>query len=193
MNNNKDDFSIDSEIYKFKNAIMLSLQTNNSLYDSIVPLINDVYDKGFNNGISSHGTIENNEEWYTPADIPTCFEYIKVVINEPRELDGDDIDTVTNALGYALRQYIRGEEISLARVIVNTDDLEPNVLEFSYDASKTQSDDPDYVACFEAAKDYIINGSPLRVTDRMGKGTKNTRLVYGLEWGFEPEIEFYVK
>ena len=107
-----------------------------------------------------------------------------------RQLTPDEISSVSKAIGYAFRARIRGEEISEPTVLQNTG-RNGTVLEFSYDTTKTRSDDPDLIAAFDEAATYIELGSPIRKTDRAGKGTKGTRLVEGLN--DDTKVRFYVK
>jgi hypothetical protein len=98
-------------------------------------------------------------------------------------------------LGYALREQLAGEPLSDYRFEVK--DKRITVLEYYYDATKSQRDDPDFIEAFRKAEQYILEGTPIRKTDRAGRGTKGTRLVEGVGKTFPKdvnvEIEFYVR
>lgn len=107
----------------------------------------------------------------------------------PRVLSEDEISRVSGCIGYALRQVLAGEDLSLPEVHhtpVRT------VLEYRYDATKTRRDDPCFDEAFGLAKRYVLEGSPVRTTNRAGTDTKGTRLVEGvpgLEIGIFVKLE----
>ena len=106
-----------------------------------------------------------------------------------RELTADEISRACGCIGYAFRARIRGEELSDPVVLQNTGRA-GTVVELSYDTTKTASDDPDLIAAFDDAATYIELGTPIRKTDRAGKGTKGTRLVEGLN--DDTKVRFFV-
>ena len=94
-------------------------------------------------------------------------------------LSDSQVRQAAGCIGYALRQEIRGEELSEPLKITRTANGR-TIARFSYDSTKTRSDDPDEARAFELAAQYVREGSPVRTTDRAGHGTRGTRLCEGL-------------
>lgn len=74
---------------------------------------------------------------------------------------------------------IHGEDLSEPIRIKRKRDRR-TVAYFSYDSTKCRSDDPDEVEAICRASRYVKEGSPIRKTDRAGRGTAGTRLCQGL-------------
>ena len=53
-------------------------------------------------------------------------------------------------------------------------------MEFAWDSTSSTRTTPDYSEAFSKAREFVFEGTPLRTTDREGKGTKDTRLVEGI-------------
>ena len=106
-------------------------------------------------------------------------------------------------IGYALHEFMRARKsplaISLSRVSFLSDDYvtlsEPVIqlerdgkdgftttLFFDFDSSHSERSEPRAAAidAFEAAAVYIVEGSPVRKTDRAGLNTAGTRLCEGI-------------
>lgn len=113
------------------------------------------------------------------------FYDFRVHVN--RILSEDEVMRASGCIGYALKQHIKGEELSLPEVTYI-----PNatLLDFHYDSTKTQSDDPDFGLAFFDAETYVREGTPIRKTNRAGAGTKGTRLVEGIG---DCEVRFLFK
>lgn len=129
-------------------------------------------------------------EWVS-VDDPNAFlghfEEIRVILH--RHLNSDEIGRVAGCIGYALRQELAGEEMTEPYVIQSVR-AGQTILLFGYDSTKSRRDDPDFDRAFELAGRYIVEGSPLRKTDRAGAGTKGTRLVSGIG---KCRVEFAVR
>lgn len=81
---------------------------------------------------------------------------------------------VAALLAYIWSGPMRGEWWDQAPVVVVPD----HVYIFSVDTTKSQRDDvPD---AWQQAKQILVEGTPVRTTDRMGPGTKGTRAVEGV-------------
>lgn len=81
---------------------------------------------------------------------------------------------VAELLGYIWSGPMRGEWWDQAPVVV----VEDHLYIFSVDTTKSQRDDvPD---AWDQAKHVLVEGTPVRTTDRMGAGTKGTRKYPGL-------------
>lgn len=109
-----------------------------------------------------------------------------------RTLTATEISRVSGCIGYAFKARIRGEELSDPTPIFADNGSPRTILEYSYDSTKTRSDDPDFFAAFDEAETYMQLGTPIRATDRAGRGTKGTRLVEGIN---DPtvKVRFFVK
>lgn len=119
--------------------------------------------------------------WEKPEQHPGDWQYIRM------ELAGswtiDQVRQAAGALGYALREIIRGEDLGepeRIRFKVHPKRGPVTVARLFYDSTKTRSDDPDTAEAFARAARYIAEGSPIRKTNRAGQGTAGTRLVEGL-------------
>lgn len=113
--------------------------------------------------------------WVAPADSNGDWYGIRAIC--PFHLSAPQVHGISDALGYALAQHIRGEHLSNPVVLRREPGM--TVIEWDYDSTKSRSDDigAHVVECFEDATRYAHEGSPVRKTDRAGAGTKGTRLV----------------
>lgn len=120
---------------------------------------------------------QHHGRWVPLEEHPGKWKEIRVEFD--KELTVSQVLRAAGALGYALREHLVGEPLSLPRVALSPD---PNVtiLEFEYDSTTSKRSDPDFFEAFDAAMDYIEEGSPVRTTDRRGPGTAGTRLVDGI-------------
>lgn len=114
--------------------------------------------------------------WTLPGDNPGDWQEIRVEFD--RVLVDAEVWQAAGCIGYALRQQLHGEDLSEPRKIKRKGGK--TIVRFGYDSTKSRSDDPDEVAAFELAALYVQEGSPVRKTDRAGKGTAGTRLCQGL-------------
>lgn len=104
------------------------------------------------------------------------FSYIRLEF--PRQLDGQEIRNAAGCLGYALQQHMRTENMDDPEILVNNS--RRTVLEFYCDSTKSRRDDNYAPEAFDSAFEYIVDGSPIRTTNRAGAGTRGTRLVNGI-------------
>ena len=94
-----------------------------------------------------------------------------------RVLSAGEIEEATCAIGYALRIYVAGEELPLPDVIETE---QGTMLTYDYDSADRRRTAPHYAECFEEAARFIVDGSPVRVSNRAGVNTRGTRLVKGI-------------
>jgi hypothetical protein len=125
--------------------------------------------------------------WIPWEDHPGGWKEIRAVFD--RELTVYEVLKVAGALGYALREHVVGEELSLPRVAIPVEDG-TTVLEFEYDSAKSRRSERHDADAFDAASQYVIEGTPVRKTDRRGPGTQGTRLVNGIG---PIKVEFLVR
>lgn len=119
---------------------------------------------------------EENEKPWIPIEENIDF-FSEIKLYTPYFLSETAIETISGCLGYALREVIRGEDLSLPEIIRLTNGI---TLTYYYDSTKTHSDDPDFSLAFEKARKYWSEGTPKRKTDKSGPFTKGTSLVPGL-------------
>jgi len=121
-----------------------------------------------------------HQDWIT-VDSPDAFARdfyeIRVVID--RYLTHEEARRAAGCLGYALKQELAGEELSEPCVIQSCR-AGQTILLLCYDSTKSRRDDPDFDRTFALAESYIAEGSPIRMTNRAGCGTRGTRLVAGI-------------
>ena len=160
---------------------MIVSQKNQSLRDRVEEFISDPSPATFAGLVTSANIVleDANNPWMRVSKMDNFFDEIRVDIElSVDSLSQDEIDNISGCIGYALKQTIAGESLSDATSIEQT----PFAIgiEYFYDATKTQRDDPDFIEAFELAQKMVIEGTPIRSTNRAGEGTKGTRLVNGL-------------
>lgn len=133
--------------------------------------------------------VESREtlRWQKPHEHPGGWKEIRAVFD--RELTIGEALRAAGAIGYALREHLDGESLSLPQIAV-TERPDRTVLLFDYDSTLARRGVPDSAEAFIAAGQYIVEGSPLRATDRQGNGTSGTRLCEGIG---PVRVVFYVR
>lgn len=117
------------------------------------------------------------ETWKQVGEHPGSWYEIRAEFDAI--LTDSQVYQAAGCIGYALRQVLRGEELS-EPVKVSRKRAGRTVVKFGYDSTKSRSDDPDDNEAFELAARYVVEGSPIRTTDRAGAGTRGTRLAEGI-------------
>lgn len=131
---------------------------------------------------------DQDSNWCLPDSVEE-FSQVRMVISS--HLDNEGVLRASGCLGYALREHLAGEDLSIPVVTYTSEDVLPyTTLIFHYDSTKSRRSDPDFVAAFSAAKDVCREGSPVRKTNRSGPGTKGTRLVEGIG---QRSVDFWVR
>lgn len=110
------------------------------------------------------------------ADLPCDWQEIRATFG--RELLEGELFGASGAIGYALRIYMAGEELSLPRVVSAPG--QPTVAVYGYDSTKSRRSEADPIEALQVAVSYISEGSPIRRTNRAGVGSRGTRLVQGI-------------
>ena len=105
------------------------------------------------------------------------FQSIRITID--RRLSDYEVEQAAGAVGYALREVLCGEELG-APHILRSYSAQQTILICAYDSSEFIRSAPDFAFAFEKAGVYVVEGSPLRITNRAGAGTMGTRLVQGI-------------
>lgn len=132
---------------------------------------------------------DSGQAWESVRTFNDHFYEINMVITGTnRTLTNDEIMEASGCLGYALREVIRGDALSQPNAVVNQ--FGYLHVEYSYDSTKTQSDDPDFQEAFDLAESYVQYGTPVRTTNRSGPNTKGTRLCNGIGTCY---VQFYVR
>ena len=137
------------------------------------------------------------------------FTAIRVICD--RKLEGAEVNRLSGCLAYALKATLATGDDALSEPHVEfaqtpIDSPVPltlTLLEYAFDASRTIRTDPDPTAAFSLARQYILEGTPIRTTDREGVGTRNTRLLEGIGsstgmsspgmFGMPCNVTFYVR
>lgn len=107
-----------------------------------------------------------------------CDHFNYLGVRAERVLNADEIWRLSGCIGYALRCEVNAEDLS-----------EPERSSFrgqstrvlyAYDTTKHQRSAPDFHRALLIAGRLAQEGTPIRKSDRSGKGTKDTRLVEGI-------------
>lgn len=114
--------------------------------------------------------------WTLPGESTGDWQEIRVEFD--RSLVDAEVWQAAGCIGYALRQQLHGEDLSEPYKIKRKG--KKTIVRFGYDSTKSRSDDPDFPLAFDLAALYVSDGSPVRTTDRAGRGTAGTRLCEGL-------------
>ncbi len=115
---------------------------------------------------------------YAP-NIPDITEdFDSVAVRVGRVLTDAEVSQVSGCIGYALRVLIAGEDLSDPMMILRTHG--ETYLTYWYDTTKGQRSARDGQAALELAAQYIVEGSPVRGTNRAGPNTIGTRLIQGI-------------
>lgn len=105
------------------------------------------------------------EDWYDMS------------VEVDRYLTDAEVDMVVGCVGYAFRQVLAGESADL---LGDGRSQSGTTIIISYDSTKSQRDDPDFLEAFNLAQQYIQFGTPVRKTNRSGPGTAGTPLLAGI-------------
>ena len=118
---------------------------------------------------------------YMPEAFAAPFGDMRAVCD--RILTAEEMQRFSGCLGYALKATLAGEELSTSYVCYPVADgrIFFTVLEFGYASVSSTRTTPDFFQAFATARQYIFEGTPVRASDREGKGTKDTRLVEGID------------
>lgn len=109
-------------------------------------------------------------------EIAEPFSTLAVTVN--RRLTLDEISLVSGCIGYALASTLAGEGLSDPETVQFG--VSSTRITYSYDATKSRRDDPDYEGALRLAGEMLMTGSPVRKTNRAGANTAGTRLVEGI-------------
>lgn len=116
-------------------------------------------------------------------NFPDAPYAIRLEANRP--LSDEEIKTAARALGYAYRSTVAGESLS--------DPTRDSSHSFALHADTTKSRRDDLGVALddfhETLPGTLRDGSPVRTTDRAGRGTKGTRLTEGLN---DPDLTFEI-
>ncbi|OWL98944.1 hypothetical protein CBQ26_00360 [Deinococcus indicus] len=108
-------------------------------------------------------------------EIDSDFDTIGLLIARP--LTHEEALRAAGALGYALARMngeSLGDPVSLIFTPAST------YLTFHFDSTKCRRSSYSFEEAFRDAAAYIETGTPVRKSDRAGRGTKGTRLIDGI-------------
>jgi hypothetical protein len=115
----------------------------------------------------------------TIPDAQNGFTHLHLTVH--RCLTSDEIARVSGCLGYAFTEVLRGDTLSDPEVLLQVFTASgPTVIRYEYDTDSSTRSSPDPQAALEKAAEYIMDGTPIRKTNRQGAGTQGTRLVKGI-------------
>lgn len=121
---------------------------------------------------------------------PDTPNFVRIQLDRPL-LDGEQ-DQIASLVGYAWKVKMRPDNWADA---VDTEDVDsPYSVVLSVDLYREAPRNNEHRSLreFEAAlHEYFSEGSPIRTTERAGRGTKDTRLVEGLAGGSDLSFEVY--
>ncbi len=125
-----------------------------------------------------------------PDAFAGSFTRIRVVCD--RRLSDDEVTRLAGCLAYALRATLAGDDMGepeAAHALISGG-AAFTIMEADYDSDSSIRTDPNPAQAFIAARLFILEGTPLRCTDRAGRGTTGTRLVEGIA---PCNLTFYVQ
>jgi len=141
------------------------------------------------------GQVFDEIDVYNGYEIPTRFSRIREGVGADwpynmrfqanRPLTPEEARQAAGAIGYQYRRTIAGEPLGDPHID------SPYSFVLGADMTKTARDDLGIaLEEFEQDLDHaVINGSPVRKTDRAGAGTKGTKLIEGLN---DPTLKFEI-
>lgn len=114
-----------------------------------------------------------------PVTIPEVSEdFDTITLRVGRALSDAEVAQVGGCLGYALRVHVAGEDLGEPESVVRS--CGQTVIHYWYDSTKAQRSDPDPQHAFQVAAGFIVEGTPVRRSNRAGPGTAGTRLIEGI-------------
>lgn len=147
------------------------------VYDSRHP---DVQAGKVFDAVSSDGTVFHRRREGVYPDWPYAMRF-----QASRPLSDDEVQRFAQLVGYQYRASVRGEPLGWPERDT------PYSFVVAADCTKTSSDD--IGIALEEFEDNltatVLEGSPVRKTDRSGPGTRGTRLIEGFN---EPDLTFHV-
>ena len=128
-------------------------------------------------------TLERETPWRNmraKGALTVAFTQIRALCD--RALTEEEVRRFAGCLGYALKATLAGDELGEPTVCYPAagGTISFTVMEFSWGSTSSTRTAPDYSEAFCKAREFVFAGTPLRTTDREGKGTKDTRLVEGI-------------
>lgn len=143
----------------------------------------------------------NTATWRAVTD-PTAFntDFTEIRVETSKPLRSDALEMIGQAVGYALKETILGDELVLIGVeqlpeLSNghiVDGGGKSVLTYEFDSTSSRRSAPDYSIAFDVADTRIFHGSKVRLTNKAGAGTKGTKLVEGIGPG-RCTVAFFVR
>jgi hypothetical protein len=155
---------------------------------------------GFQKAANGQAEPETVLKWKSVAEDADAFcgdfYNIRMALHKKTLITEADISSASGCLGYALSP-LAAESLSEPTVahglsgmpwgfteskVFNVADggYYTRIIDYSWDSTKSQRDDPDFDSAFANAQKYIVEGSPVRKTNRTGPNTKGTRLASGI-------------
>lgn len=110
--------------------------------------------------------------WVTKTD--GDFSRVRVEVN--RILDDEGVQRAAGCVGYALAKNLRGETLGEPENVTRKHGV--TSFECYYDSTKARAWNFD--EAIEEAVEFILEGTPVRITNRSGPNTQGTRLVEGV-------------
>jgi hypothetical protein len=128
-------------------------------------------------------SLEPEQRWRNmraPGALAVPFTQMRAVCD--RALDAEEVRRFSGCLGYALKATLAGEELGEPNVCYPAagGKIAFTVMEYRWDSLSTSRTEPNHSQAFSKAREFIFAGTPVRTTDREGKGTRDTRLVEGI-------------
>ena len=116
------------------------------------------------------------------VDSPNAFAepFSQIRVMADRRLDADELLRLAGCLAYALRASLAGDDVGQPEVsyAVAEGGATFTVVEADYDSDSSIRTEPDPAEAFALACLYILQGTPLRKTNRVGP--RGSRLVEGI-------------
>lgn len=121
---------------------------------------------------------------------PDAPEFIRIQLNRP--LLEDEEERIASLVGYAWKTKMRPDKYANAVEAQDTDSPYSVILSVDLYRENPRSNEHRSLLEFqETLYEYMEDGTPIRSSDRAGHGTKDTRLLQGLEGADDLSFEVY--
>jgi hypothetical protein len=115
---------------------------------------------------------------YAPNIPAVTGDFELLAVRVGRTLTAAEVEQVSGCIGYALRIHVAGEDLSEPEAVIRCGG--ETLITYFYDTTKAQRSSPDPETALRVAAQLIVEGTPVRSSNRAGPNTRGTRLIQGI-------------